>query len=132
MRKYSEKCGARFPDRLCATALRKHIATTCNTLNLREQEVSDVANFMGYHQNIHKTTYRKPVESREILYMSKILEQVQGNDDSSGEKDNGKEDTDHESEEESENEYDLCDREITSRSTVCLKPRIRSSMYIRQ
>lgn len=89
MRKYSEQCGTRFADRLRAIALRQHIATTCITLNLREQEVSDETNFMGCHQNIHKTIYRQPVRNRVILFMSKILEKVHGNDSISGEKDNG-------------------------------------------
>ncbi|KAL3276329.1 hypothetical protein HHI36_024421 [Cryptolaemus montrouzieri] len=78
MRKYSEECGAVHPERLRATQLRKHIATICINLNLQEEEVSDLANFMGHHENIHKQIYRQPVMNREILNVSRLLEAAQG------------------------------------------------------
>ncbi|CAG9814690.1 unnamed protein product [Phaedon cochleariae] len=77
MRKFSEECGAEHPERLRGTKLRKHIATTCITLNLEEQEISDLANFMGHAENIHKNIYRQPI-SRDIIRMSKLLEVAQG------------------------------------------------------
>lgn len=78
MRKFSELCGAEHPERLRGTKLRKHIATTCITLNLEEEEVSDLANFMGHADKIHKDIYRQPVMSRDILRMSRLLEVAQG------------------------------------------------------
>lgn len=82
MRKYSKLCGADQPERLRGTQLRKHIATTCLSLNLEDQEVADLASFMGHAEKIHKDIYRQPL-SREILRMSKILEAAQGSIDSS-------------------------------------------------
>lgn len=78
MRNFSESCGAANPERLRGTELRKHIATTCLTLNLSEQEVDHVSDFMGHRKDIHKTFYRQPIVSREILRMSKLLEAAQG------------------------------------------------------
>ncbi|CAG9818124.1 unnamed protein product [Phaedon cochleariae] len=55
-------------------------ATTCITLNSREQEVSDLASFMGHAEKTHKEIYRQPVISRDILRMSRLLEIAQGAD----------------------------------------------------
>ncbi|KAG5872851.1 hypothetical protein JTB14_017532 [Gonioctena quinquepunctata] len=78
MRKHSECCGAKHPERLRGTHLRKHIATTCVTLNLEAQDISDLSNFMGHSENFHKGIYRQPIVSREILGISKLLEAAQG------------------------------------------------------
>lgn len=67
MRKFSVECGAEHPEKFCGTQLRKHIATTCITLNLEEQEVSDLANFMGHAEKIHKNIYRQPLLNRDFL-----------------------------------------------------------------
>ncbi|XP_024875325.1 uncharacterized protein LOC112456803, partial [Temnothorax curvispinosus] len=80
MRRYSEECGAPNPDRLRGTNLRKHIATMCTNLNLRDHEISDLANFMGHADKIHKEHYRQPILSREIFHVSKLLEVVHGKD----------------------------------------------------
>lgn len=78
MRKFSEFYGAEHPNRLRGTNLRKHIATTCINLNLQDQDISDLSNFMGHSENIHKGIYRQPVVGREILGISKLLEAAQG------------------------------------------------------
>lgn len=62
------------------TKLRKHIATTCISLNLEEQEVSDLQRFMRHAETIRKNIYCQPV-SREILQMSIILEVAQESND---------------------------------------------------
>lgn len=80
LREYSEKCGAPNPERLRATNLRKHIATKCTNLNLKDHEISDLANFMGHADKIHKEHYRQPILSREIFHVSKLLEIVHGKD----------------------------------------------------
>ncbi|XP_025268564.1 uncharacterized protein LOC112639306 [Camponotus floridanus] len=80
MRKYSQECGASNPNTLRGTNLRKHIATMCTNLNLRDHEVSDLANFMGHADKVHKEHYRQPILSREIFQVSKLLEIVHGKD----------------------------------------------------
>ncbi|XP_066599978.1 uncharacterized protein [Prorops nasuta] len=81
IRKFSEQCGAVNPLSLRGTNLRKQIATACEGLNLRDDKVSDLANFMGHADKIHKEHYRQPILSREILKISKLLEIVRGKDD---------------------------------------------------
>lgn len=71
-------CGAENPESLRGTKLRKHIATTCIKLNLEDQEVNHLANFMGHNEKIHRDIYRQPLVSREILRMSQLLEVAQG------------------------------------------------------
>ncbi|CAH0558594.1 unnamed protein product [Brassicogethes aeneus] len=78
MRKFSVDCGALYPKRLRGTELRKHIATTCITLNLEDEEVTDLANYMGHAEKIHKEIYRQPLVNREILRMSQLLNRAQG------------------------------------------------------
>lgn len=96
MRKFSTACGATLPTTLRGTQLRKHVATYSAMLNLEDNEVSDLANFMGHAENIHRQIYRQPVPHREILQISRLLEQVQGcNEDEST--DEGSDDNDMES-----------------------------------
>ncbi|XP_066591888.1 uncharacterized protein [Prorops nasuta] len=74
LRKFSKHCGASSPDTLRGTTLRKQIATMCADLQLEEQEISDLANYLGHAGEIHKKYYRQPLISREICKMSQILE----------------------------------------------------------
>ena len=83
MRKFSSLCGAVMPETLRGTELRKHIATKCVTLNLKDNEVTDLANFMGHSEKIHKEIYRQPIKSREIIGISRLLEAARGEEDDS-------------------------------------------------
>ncbi|XP_023289480.1 uncharacterized protein LOC105702821 [Orussus abietinus] len=78
MRTFSEECGAENPQSLRGTTLRKHIATMSTNFNLQDEQVSDLANFMGHADKIHRSHYKQPLLSREILHVSKVLEAVQG------------------------------------------------------
>lgn len=78
MRDFSKKYDAQIPHALRGTELRKHIATTCITLNLSENEVDDLANFMGHHEKIHKRHYRQSIPAIEIIRMTKFLEAALG------------------------------------------------------
>ncbi|XP_043275397.1 uncharacterized protein [Venturia canescens] len=78
LRRYAEECGAPNPISLRGTTLRKHVATMCVSFNLSDQEISDLANFLGHSKQIHRDYYRQPIIVREILHMTKLLETVQG------------------------------------------------------
>lgn len=78
MRYFSKNCGAQMPDSLRGTELRKHIATTCITLNLSDNEVGDLANFMGHDEKIHKRHYRQSIAAVEIVRLTKFLEAALG------------------------------------------------------
>ncbi|KYM96449.1 hypothetical protein ALC62_12893 [Cyphomyrmex costatus] len=78
MRKFAVECNAVYANTLRGTILRKHVATHCMQLNLNDVDVSDLANFMGHAEKIHKDIYRQPLPSIEILKISQYLEAVQG------------------------------------------------------
>lgn len=78
MRTFSKSCGAQVPESLRGTLLRKHIATTCISLNLRDHEVEDLANFMGHADKIHRSHYRMPLAQRDIVHVASLLEKAQG------------------------------------------------------
>lgn len=85
LRKFSNACGAQHPHTLRGTELRKHIATHCVLLNIQEEEVDDLANFLGHANKIHKEHYRMPIVTRDIVRMSRLLEKAQGESDMNGE-----------------------------------------------
>jgi len=86
MRKFSEVCNAQVAHLLRGTKLRKHIATFCAGMELADTEVTDLANFMGHAEKIHREIYRQPIISRDILNITQHLEAAQGCDSSDTEK----------------------------------------------
>lgn len=78
LREYSVECGAKNPATLRGTHLRKHIATSSVLYNLNNNEIKDLANFMGHSTPIHETHYRLPIAAREITEISRLLELAQG------------------------------------------------------
>ncbi|KAK2578258.1 hypothetical protein KPH14_012602 [Odynerus spinipes] len=65
---------------LRGTKLRKHIATRCVALQLNENEITDLANFIGHDKAINKNVYRQSIPEMEILKMSKLLLIAQGDE----------------------------------------------------
>lgn len=78
MRKFSEDCNAKVAHLLRGTKLRKHIATFCASMELANTEISDLANFMGHAEKIHREVYRQPIISRDILNITQHLEAAHG------------------------------------------------------
>ncbi|XP_044596714.1 uncharacterized protein LOC123273378 [Cotesia glomerata] len=78
MRKFSEKCEAVYPERLRATELRKHFATTVASLKIDECQIYDVSNFMGHAEKIYRDHYRQAVVTRDVCGVSQILEVASG------------------------------------------------------
>lgn len=74
MRRFSKESGINDAELMRGTQLRKHIATQCALLDLQESEVSDLANFMGHADKIHREHYRIPIVAREIRRVSQLLE----------------------------------------------------------
>lgn len=81
IRTYSVACGARDPNLLRGTLLRKHIATHSAIKNLEDQQITDLAKFMGHERKIHNDHYRLPIATRDIIQMSQLLEEAQGKSD---------------------------------------------------
>lgn len=82
LRTYSVQCGASMPLRLRGTKLRKHIATKCITLNLSDNDITQLANYMGHERAIHMQHYRQSIPQIEIVKMSRLLKIAQGEIDS--------------------------------------------------
>ncbi|XP_071579873.1 uncharacterized protein [Temnothorax nylanderi] len=100
MRQFAHECGADHPERLRGTLLRKHIATNCHKLKLTEVEVSELADFMGHKENIHKQFYRLPQKEADILNITKYLEAALGTDI------NTQSDSDNDSNSDENDDYD--------------------------
>lgn len=58
LRKYANLCGAKHPDTLTSSRLRKQIATVLQILSLSEIEMEQVATFMGHTKKTHEEFYR--------------------------------------------------------------------------
>ena len=73
LRSASTKCNAVRPESLRSTALRKHIATLCQVVNLKKHELDMLANFMGHDVNIHREFYRLPSETMQSAHIAKLF-----------------------------------------------------------
>lgn len=58
IRKYSKKCNAKHPELLTSSRLRKHIATVTQVLSLKQNEMEQLAKFMGHTLKTHETFYK--------------------------------------------------------------------------
>lgn len=58
IRKFSNKCGAKNPQNITSTRLRKHVATVSQIFNLSDGDVEQLATFMGHTKDVHKNFYR--------------------------------------------------------------------------
>lgn len=78
MKKFSGRCGASLPETLRETIFRKHIATFTAMLGVNDNEVSDLANCMEHHKNIHKGVYRVPVSLVDVTGVTQLLQAAMG------------------------------------------------------
>lgn len=83
MRKYSVASGTKLQTSLRGTILRKHIATICITLDVSENQVNDLADFMGHLERIYRSHYRQSVITRDLA-ISQLLKYAQGEDTTDG------------------------------------------------
>lgn len=104
IRKFSIASGAKISTSLRGTILRKHIATMCIRLDVSDNQVSDLANFMGHHEKIHRSHYRQSVITKDLA-ISRLLKYAQG-EETSDESNESQEDDNIESDNiESDNEH---------------------------
>ena len=67
LRKFASKCGAKKPELLTLTCLRKHIAVITQLLNLQDNELDIVAGFMGHDIRVHREYYRLPEDTLQLV-----------------------------------------------------------------
>lgn len=58
LRKFANKCGAKKPELLTSTRFRKQIATILQLMNFQNDEMEQIARFMGHTEKTHKEFYR--------------------------------------------------------------------------
>ncbi|KAI3376190.1 hypothetical protein L3Q82_016405 [Scortum barcoo] len=73
LRRYAEESKAEHPELLRSTKLRKQVATLCQLLDLSEQELEQVARFMGHDIRVHQEFYRQTDKTFQIAKISKLL-----------------------------------------------------------
>uniref|UniRef100_A0AAV2KZD5 Uncharacterized protein n=1 Tax=Knipowitschia caucasica TaxID=637954 RepID=A0AAV2KZD5_KNICA len=73
LRQVAKECGAVHPEMLSSTKLRKQIATMSTVLNMKENEMDILANFLGHDIRIHRQYYRLPEGTLELAKISKVL-----------------------------------------------------------
>ena len=78
LRKNARASGAVNPCSLTSTNLRKHIATISQVMNLKDNELDQLANFLGHDIRVHREYYRLPQSTIQLAKISKLLIAMQG------------------------------------------------------
>ncbi|XP_063061964.1 uncharacterized protein LOC134454738 isoform X2 [Engraulis encrasicolus] len=73
IRIFAQNCGAKHPERLSSTKLRKHIATMSKVLNLTDTDMDLLVEFLGHDIRVHKKFYRLPEGTLQLAKITKIL-----------------------------------------------------------
>jgi len=76
LRRYAYKCGAKYPQILTSTRLRKKLAILSQVLNLSENNQDILAAFMGHDIRVHRSFYRLPESTLELAKVTKILHSI--------------------------------------------------------
>lgn len=69
----AQRCGAKDPEALSSTRLRKHLATMSRVLYLKDNEMDDLADFLGHDFRVHRQYYRLPKGTLQLAKTSKAL-----------------------------------------------------------
>ncbi|XP_048048612.1 uncharacterized protein LOC125269706 [Megalobrama amblycephala] len=78
LRKFSIECKVDNPQLLRSTNLRKHVATLCQLLDLSNQELEQVAKFMGHDIRVHCNYYRQTDKTFQVAKVGKLLFAMEG------------------------------------------------------
>ncbi|XP_059367604.1 uncharacterized protein LOC132106026 isoform X2 [Carassius carassius] len=73
VRLFASQCGVKNPELLRSTQLRKQVATMSQILSLKDNELDQLANFLGLNIQVHRDYYRLPDATIEIAKISKLL-----------------------------------------------------------
>ncbi|KAL1492581.1 hypothetical protein ABEB36_010821 [Hypothenemus hampei] len=71
--KYPRSCGAKNPQSLTSTRLRKHLATLSQLFNLKDHEIEKLATFMGHTIGVHRNSYRLPDDVYQTTKIAKPI-----------------------------------------------------------
>lgn len=73
LQKMAKLSGAKYPNSISSTKLRKHLATICQIFSMSENDLEQLASFMGHTPGIHKNSYRLPDDVYQTAKISKLL-----------------------------------------------------------
>lgn len=73
IREFAVACGAKNPQTLTSTKLRKQIGTLSEVLNLSNTELDQLADFLGHDIRVHRQFYRLPEGTLQLAKISKSL-----------------------------------------------------------
>lgn len=73
LNRLARECGAVRPETLVSTKLRKHVATMTQIVNLQDNELDVLADFLGHDVRVHREFYRMPREPVQLAKVSRLL-----------------------------------------------------------
>lgn len=73
LRYFAKACGAKNPESLTSTKLRKQTGTLSQVLNLTNTELDQLADFLGHDIRVHRQFYRLPEGTLQLAKISKLL-----------------------------------------------------------
>ncbi|XP_060936018.1 uncharacterized protein LOC133012072 [Limanda limanda] len=73
LRHFAKVCGAKSPESLTSTKLRKQTGTLSQVLNLSNTELDQLADFLGHDIRVHRQFYRLPEGTLQLAKISKVL-----------------------------------------------------------
>ncbi|XP_072039275.1 uncharacterized protein [Amphiura filiformis] len=80
LRVHGEACGAKNPQLLRSTKLRKQLAVVSQVMSLENNELDLLATFMGHDIKTHREYYRLPSETLQVARISKVLLAMENGD----------------------------------------------------
>ncbi|XP_029934175.1 uncharacterized protein LOC115378143 [Myripristis murdjan] len=72
LKRFAEACGAKHPENITSTKLRKQVATVSQVLSLQTHELDQLTNFMGHDIEVHTEFNRLPEETLQMAKMSRL------------------------------------------------------------
>ncbi|XP_013856285.1 uncharacterized protein LOC106512152 [Austrofundulus limnaeus] len=73
LRHFAKVCGAKSPENITSTKLRKQTGTLSQILNLSNAELDQLADFLGHDIRVHRQFYRLPDNTIQLAKISKVL-----------------------------------------------------------
>ena len=80
VRRVAECAGAKRPELVRSTKLRKYVATVSQVMDMQPSELSLLCRHMGHSVHVHEDFYRLPSRTLELAKVSKLLIAVEGGD----------------------------------------------------
>lgn len=73
LERYARLSGTKNPKAISSTRLRKHLATLSQIFSMSENDMEQLATFMGHTNDVHKKSYRLPDDIYQTAKISKLL-----------------------------------------------------------